>query len=664
MCRGAYNHLVSCQSYEKVRGNWFLSRFFASQIWLTRYKRHGDGGNVLFRRVGRSIGLAERTGNGKRAHARAMPTQSHVFQAFSAIAAVAFTAVSGFAIATMLDRSAANANESSATAEQDASKMSADKPKFDWETARVEFGAESIVIKKPLFEIAMPNTMATGGSVADPELIYAILRPAFRALDGVSVNKIEIIDGVVNIREGETQTHQLTKLNAEFAVKSAAGLTRGKGEFELRGEILSFETAIAKPDDTNPQGDIPLRLTVSGAGLNASFEGVAKRDTNARLEGTVDVTVKDIRKLATWAGFSLSEGAGLDTFRTQGKMAWTAGLFDMSKGLFTLDDNEASGVLSLDLRNKRASVEGTLALDRLDLSDYFTQKDADGAEQSTVLGTLMPSLKTETQLQVPILRDFDADVRVSVKEIRAGALRTGAGAMTLTLRSGNLLADIAELRMFDGAIVGQLEFNANNPEVQISARGLLDNIEAGDAMRWVTEVPTIRGRARVTANVSSKGHTLSQLMRAMKGDARLSMLDGGAFRIDVDGLMQKASDAPLQGWDEANDQETEFGTLEARLLLDNARISTRGLRADRDSTRIVAYGTINLAEQNVSVRMSVVDKPSNTNGTPDAYESGPTLTMQGPWDEPSIALEKQARSALPSLIKPADDRVFAKSSVK
>ncbi len=585
--------------------------------------------------------------------------RSRFYRVLDVIAAFAITAASTVAIAATLDQSPAASSSST----QSSGEGIPAKPKLDWESARIEFGAESIAIKKPQFEIAMPKVTGAGTSVADPELIYAILRPAFRALDGISVSKIEIIDGVVNVRQGETRTHQLTNLTAKFAIRSAAGLTTGEGTFDLRGETLSFETAFAKPDAATPGGEIPLRLSISGAGLSASFEGVAKHNDGALLDGTVDVTVKDLRKLAAWSGFSVSEGAGLNTFRAQGKMTWTAGLFDMSKGLFKLDGNEASGVLSLDLRKERASVEGTLALEQLDLSGYFIESDADTAEQSTVLGTLMPSLKTETQLEVPILRDFDADVRVSVKEIRAGSLRTGSGAMALTLRSGNLLADIAELQMFDGSIVGQLEFNANAAEVKFSARGLLDNIEAGTAMRWITDVPTIRGRARMTANVSSKGHTLSELMRAMKGDARLTMLEGGAFRIDVDGLMQKAGDAPLQGWDAAKERETEFGTLEARLLLDNARVSTRGLRADRQTSRIVAFGTVNLAEQNVSVRLSVVEKPSDTNGTTDSYTSGPTLTMQGPWDEPTISLEKQANSVLPHVIK-TGDTVFAKSAAE
>lgn len=537
-----------------------------------------------------------------------------------------------------------------AAASDDASSQS--KPKFDWETARVEFGAEAIAIKKPTFEISVPDAAISPASLADPELIYAILRPTFRALEGISVNTVEVSDGTVNVRQGTTRVHQLTALNAKFQISSAAGLTTGTGTVSLRGETLTFETAFARPDAETPDGAIPLRLKVSGAGLKASFEGTAQHSDGAKLDGAVDVTVSDLRKLAKWSGFTVSDGDGLNTFRTIGKMVWTAGLFAMSEGKYSLDGNEASGVLSLNLRKARASVEGTLALARLDLTNYFVESEADSSEPSTVLGTLVPAIGAETVLDAPILRDFDADVRVSVSEIKSGSFQTGAGAMTLSLRSGNLMADIAELQVFGGAVVGQLEFNVSKPDLHISARGLLDNIKAGEAMRWVTNVQAIRGRARMTTNVEAQGRTLSALMRSLKGEARLTMLKGGAFQVDVDGLMKQAREEPLIGWDVAKNRETVFGSLEARLLLENARISTRGLRADRDDdTRIIAYGTINLAEQNVSVRMSIVDKPDDVNGTVAVVKNGPTLTLQGPWDEPSISVEKQAENALPKVIK-------------
>ncbi len=633
--------------------------FFARQSGTIVYNHAGDRGSALFRGLVRWTGFARRADGWRCAHCLVKRVDftsklSGCALGFAvSVAAFGGTSATGWAASPDYGGPAVSKSPGNLR-----STPAQDVPKFDWVPAVIEFGAESIVIKRPRFEIEMPSDNPSGTAGAAPEMIYAILKPAFEALDRVAVNRVEITGGTVNVRYGDKPAHQLTELTASFAMHPAAGLTTGNGSFMLRGEKIEFDTAFAKPDPDTQTGDIPLRIKISGAGLTASFEGQVRHFKSARLDGKVDVTVTDLRKLVTWSGFSLSDGAGLNTLRTRGTMAWTAGLLSMSEALFTLDGNEAQGVLSLDLRKERASLQGTLAIEQLDLSGYFPT--AKSAENTTVLGTLAPALVTTTEISAPILRDFDADVRISVNEIRAHGFRTGTGAMALTLRSGKLLADVAELQLFDGTAVGQLEFNANEHVVTISARGLLDNIEAGDAMSWITSAKPIRGRARVTVNLSGAGRTIGTLLRTMTGDARLKMVDGGAFRIDIDGLMEKAGEKPLIGWIEAGDRETRFGSLEARLLLDNARISTRRLRVDRDDTSIVGYGTINLTAQEVSVRMSVIDKLADGATTAEVYQPGPTLTMKGPWDEPLISVEKQTGTALPFPLK--NGTFFANSS--
>ncbi|MGI9405372.1 MAG: AsmA family protein [Hyphomicrobiaceae bacterium] len=519
------------------------------------------------------------------------------------------------------------------------------KPKLDWERASVDFDAESISVNQPRFVIEMPPGAVAADATTDPDVLYAVLRPAFDSLENISVDHVQIIDGTIIVKSAGATIQELTELSARFDVNEGSRSTSGKGSFKLRGEKIIFAASFTRPGNETPRGDIPLKLKFSGAGLAATFDGVMKQDGETRLEGNVDVTVADLKKLVTWSGFNISDGATLNNFKTRGLMAWTSGLVSISDGVFTLDDNEARGILSLDLRGKRTSVEGTLAIKQLNLTNYFPKKKP---VETVLLGSLVPELETSTRISAPILRDFDADIRLSVNEVRAHSFRTGEGAMTLTLRSGTLLADVAELRLFDGAAVGQLEFNAKDADVKISARGLLENIAIEKALSWITDVHPLRGQTRLSVNLGGHGETVGGLIQSVKGDARLKMLDGGAFRIDIDGLMQKAEGKTLVGWEAAGDRETEFTTLEARVLLDNGRISTDHLRAKRDDTSVVGVGTINLKAQEVAVRLSVVENPVQGKTAAQTLPSGPTLTLKGPWDEPNISVETQAKITLPN----------------
>ncbi|MEL6287843.1 MAG: AsmA-like C-terminal region-containing protein [Pseudomonadota bacterium] len=544
----------------------------------------------------------------------------------------------------------------------------ADEAKFYWGSARVEFNEDRVVVRRPRFDIAGAGNVTTPAAFADPGLLQAILEPAFKALDGVRTPKVEIIDGEAHLTHAGRARHRIDDLNAVYTYSPASGLLTGRGTFQMRGETARFDVALARPvgadkatekatntqttaaaDTTGADGastpptttGIPIRLSLKGAGLAAKFEGRFHRGSNARLEGTTSLVINDLVRLARWAGLSPSADAEMGALKAAGQIDWTPGLFAMTKGAFTLDQNNANGVLTLDLRGDRTSLEGTLAIGRLDLSRYVKQKPS--AKQATVLGALMPSLEPEMTINAPMLREFDADVRVSVDAVDAGSFRTGAGAMVLTLRSGKLSADVAELQAFGGSMLGQFELDATKDHLEMSVRSRLDDIQASEIMRWISSVPALRGVARLKTNLAATGKSLGELLRTLKGDMRLTMLEGGAFLIDVDGLLKRANGKSLLGWDAARRAETRFRSLEASLSLGNGRISSRKLWARRGDDGIVAFGTVNMPQRSLAIRMSIIPQAEDRPAGETITLRGPVLAVRGPWDEPSITVEQQAR---------------------
>ncbi|MEL7542832.1 MAG: AsmA family protein [Pseudomonadota bacterium] len=587
------------------------------------------------------------------------------FMALTACAAVVIGSASLATAQTATDTATTTATTSPTPAPDTSVTDFADKAKLYWGSARVEFGENEIVVRRPKFDIATSSHTTPHAAFSDPGLLNAILTPAFEALDGITAPKIRIIDGAVKITHGGAAVHHISQLNARFSISPASGLMTGKGTFAMRGETATFSLALARPLDTETQtatdatqssgssdddpsaskAGIPFRFDLTGAGLSARFDGHFQSEAELALNGEIDVTITNLQKLARFVGFSPSPDATLGKVRAAGDVKWRAGIFDVSNGTFALDGNRASGVLTLDMRKPRTSMQGTLAIDELDLSRYVGKPRH--AQQATVLDTLMPTLEPEMTINAPMLRDFDADLRVSVNSIKAGAFTAGTGALTLTLRSGKLLADVAELQAFDGAMLGQFELDATGSEIKLSGRSLFNDVEAAQLMRWVTTIPVLRGAARLTANVAATGHSLGALISSMTGDMRLTMLSGGAFLIDIDGLMTRAKGKPLVGWDTARRAETSFQSLEAKLDVKNGRVSSRRLVAQRAGNAIVGIGNVDLTDQSVSVRMSVRENATAVERGDTVLSGGPVLTLRGPWDEPSITVEQQARITAP-----------------
>ena len=114
----------------------------------------------------------------------------------------------------------------------------------------------------------------------------------------------------------------------------------------------------------------------------------------------------------------------------------------------TLDGNEASGALVLNLAGDRPLIDGTLAFSALDLTPYV-----EAARSQSFLFDRQTASWSAFDLSFPDHSAYvDADLRISAPKVALKGYGLGRGAATITVRSGKLLADIAELELYSGKV--------------------------------------------------------------------------------------------------------------------------------------------------------------------------------------------------------------------
>ena len=121
-------------------------------------------------------------------------------------------------------------------------------------------------------------------------------------------------------------------------------------------------------------------------------------------------------------------------------------------------------------------------------------------------------------LSFPILRHIDADVRLSAAKvtIKSHGLVLGRGAATIAVRSGKLLADIAELEVHAGKMNAQVTVNSNELLPRYTVRGKIENFDAGSAATALLGSPVITGRSTLSVDLQGVGQTPVELLRRLR----------------------------------------------------------------------------------------------------------------------------------------------------
>src|SRR5262249_42172195 len=158
-----------------------------------------------------------------------------------------------------------------------------------------------------------------------------------------------------------------------------------------------------------------------------------------QLGGQIELTSPSLRRTARWLGAPVPVADGLNALIVKGQINWRARPPAGEGAQGTICGHATTGARGLNLTRARPLIDATLAFQALDLTPY-----ADAARAQSFLFDRQTATWSLYDLSFPLIRHVDADLRISAPKIVLKGYGLGRGAATIAVRSGKLLADIAE----------------------------------------------------------------------------------------------------------------------------------------------------------------------------------------------------------------------------
>lgn len=472
----------------------------------------------------------------------------------------------------------------------------------------------------------------------------ATLPPIARFLKRASVKNVVIHGGKVVLPLSSGQEKDITDINAQIKIAVGKVSASGSGSFKWRDRAVSFnvESDPVSSSDGNAKTNTHLKLTADD--MKADFRGEVSIFDNLQLNGQLDASAADLRRMASWLGYNLPDGSGLKAFRAVGTFSWVAGRLAFSNAKFDLDGNKAAGAMSLDHhQDGPPQFEGTLALDTLDITDYLVSP-AGIAGDGQELGKLSDGFN------LALLRHFNADLRLSAATIIAGNIKAERSAITITIDDGTLVADFADVALFDGTGRGKLEVNLASQTATFGLSGSLLNARCGDLFSLFKISPVVTGKSSVSANLTATGDTANELLQSVRGLVKLKMPTGGNAAISLPALVQQASRSDGEGWGHAIDGRTSFKDLVADFQIRDGLANIRDFRVQTDFRTVTASGTLDVKAKSIdwTVVISHGDDVRGRGVRGQAVSRNVLLSLRGPWARPVIRDRDANRADLPS----------------
>ncbi|MEG6508685.1 AsmA family protein [Methyloligella sp. 2.7D] len=499
---------------------------------------------------------------------------------------------------------------------------------------------ESLKLREPKFKIVAKDDDAPAKTAG--KLLTELYRTT-------PVEVLEIKDGEVEILSGGG-SQKIAHLNARIDAGRSAELASAEGSFEWHGEPVQFalKTKLAPllAEDAAPDATVPVTFDVTSPILTARLKGRAGLRPSLHLAGDMRSAIPDLRKLLKWSGIAELDGPGLRDFSANGRFEASDGALTFDEGRFSLDGNEASGLLMIGHKADRPRVEATLAFGALNLDPYFPADDAkeattdetvegtdeDAAEPAKLADMPAQSAGKARLFDWPLVRWIDTDLRLSASSVAVRGRKLGGGAFTLSSNHGVLVGDVGELELCGGALSGRLRLDISEPRARGDLTGHLDKVSIESCLALLGEDLPFSGTGTLKGTVSSQGQDWGQILQNLSGNFRVFAEDGG-LPIDVAALMD--DDGPLEGVGWAEESDSPFSELKATCHVGSEHIWCPKLSLETPTGPISGTGDIDIAERSLNWSLQLLHRDdSKADATPVPAQK--QVAIRGPLAQPVI----------------------------
>ncbi len=464
------------------------------------------------------------------------------------------------------------------------------------------------------------------------------IAPLVKALQRMQFDGLIVRNSIVRIKMSDGATIDLTSVEASISSKPN-GTIEAAGSFDYRGEKVAFDTTLGASLDAQGMSR-PLNTSFTGALLTATLDGSLMLGENPQLlSPQSELKAPDLRAAASWLGVNWPTGGkGFGAFRAKGQLEWIERTIAFQNAALELDGNSASGTLSLNYAGERPTVEGTVGLKTLDLTQYLKIDDPEAQQKS-----LLTSVRGTSGLEFPLIRAIDADFRISSDSVTLPSVTIGRSAATVSLREGKMLADIAELEFDDGTRGGgQIRIDMSGVNPNYSAQAKFEAADVGRSVEAVFGHPTVQGRGSITVDLNASGNSGESLLSSLDGKLSVSLAEGGRVGLDINKLAAADSE-PLAAaaWNEVSTGAITVDKLDARFAVANGVVSMQSAEAVSGERTLKAGGTISLPERTLDLLLAVsnVAKPAAETTETGSLPQKPRefIRMRGTWSSPTIS---------------------------
>jgi AsmA protein len=412
------------------------------------------------------------------------------------------------------------------------------------------------------------------------------------------------------------------------------------GTFAWRGEAVEIAHTTIAPDLLLAGKPAPFTFNMTGPGSRVALTGELQAGPDPRVAGTGTIELRSPRDFSRWSGFDLPLAPTLQRMAVAGEFSTRGRLVTWPSVVLSVGQDRLEGSLSMRLDGRRAVVTGTLAANRIDLTEFF----------GPFLQARTPAgLWSGEDVSLTAATGGDLDLRLSAADATIGRIRLADMAAGILIRPGRIEASLGRAGLNGGSVKGRLVFSESAESADLKVQGAFEQVDLAAFLADVGQPRWITGQAQGQVALETSGATIADLVRQAHGRTAITVRQGELVGIGLVDALKRVEKRPLAASTEWKGGRTFFDQAHVTLNVGAGvgEITEGAMTAANLRTGL--QGRVSLIERSVTIR-ALVD-PAAPSAMPSPLI---VLDVLGGWDDVAIvpdvkSLIERSRAAKPLL---------------
>ncbi|MDU8927307.1 AsmA family protein [Alisedimentitalea sp. MJ-SS2] len=399
----------------------------------------------------------------------------------------------------------------------------------------------------------------------------------------VGLDQFVMRDGRVLILDHGRKTRQSFE---RVEVKLRAPDLQGRAEldvgFRAEGHEGGAATLTAEVAALMPFLDgVVVPLTFGIEAEKGRFEFTGRANTRGDAEGDVAVNLPSSAAFAGAVGLPrMSPPRGLgQTIKASGKLVLTEGeALALRQIDLALDHNELNIDVDIDLSAKRPYATARVRAGTLDFSAL--SGGSGGGQAATTW--------SDEPLDAGALGQFNGQARLTAGAIDFGSLKLGKSEVMLNLERSRAVFTLVDVAAHRGTLGGEFVIN-NRGGLSVGGKLTMTGVEARDLLRDSAKIKAVSGKSDGHLNFLGVGGSIAKIMKSLKGDGSIRIVDGLFEGISLDRVMLKQDGG----------RSTPFDSLTAGFTLIGGNLQNRDLTLVMEDIEARGEGRVGIGAMDI-----------------------------------------------------------------